>query len=65
MSGGNSYLQEVDQVFDVHVNAHPLVIESGYIDEHVVTHDFPGVGEYRNRHWMARAPTQTRESKLL
>ena len=36
-----SHLQEVDQMFDVHVNTHPLVINSRHIDEHVVTNYFP------------------------
>jgi len=49
MNNENSYLQEVDQVFDVHVDTHPLVVNSGHIDEYVVANDFPGAIQYENK----------------
>ena len=44
----NYYLQEVNQVFYVHVDAHPLVVDSGHVDEHIITNDFPRVIEREN-----------------
>lgn len=41
-----AHLQEVNEVFNIHVDAHPFIINSRHIDKHVVTDNFPGTGEH-------------------
>jgi len=37
-------------MFNVHIDTHPLVVDSGHVDEHIVANDFPGVIEYERKH---------------